>query len=195
MKKTFHINKRKLLKSGALILFSTLLTRTNLVIAKEHALLPYDDIKYLIKNLRNIKKSVFLKEADRLVKNYNQSKFYNLHLRNAKIDVYDAELIAFSLKKIHQNQQIILNSFSISFNLTLNSDGLKLLLNSLPDHIHSLGLVACNFDDAAGKLIMSFLSRSKNLKMVCIEDNNFSNSMKINIKASALHLIDCTMIV
>ena len=110
MKQTLHINKRKLLKSGALILFSTLLTRTNLVIAKEHALLPYDDIKYLIKNLRNIKKSVFLKEADRLVKNYNQSKFYNLHLRNAKIDVYDAELIAFSLKKIHQNQQIILNS-------------------------------------------------------------------------------------
>ena len=189
------MNKRKLLKSGALILFSTLLTRTNLVIAKEHALLPYDDIKYLIKNLRNIKKSVFLKEADRLVKNYNQSRFYNLHLRNAKIDFYDAELIAFSLKKIHQNQQIILNSFSISFNPTLNSDGLKLLLNSLPDHIHSLGLVACNFDDAAGKLIMSFLSRSKNLKMVCIEDNNFSNSMKINIKASALHLIDCTMIV
>ena len=58
MKKTFHINKRKLLKSGALILFSTLLTRINLVIAKEHALLPYDDIKYLIKNLRNIKKNV-----------------------------------------------------------------------------------------------------------------------------------------
>lgn len=44
MKKIFNINKRKLLKSGVLILFSTFLTRANFVIAKEHGLLPYDDI-------------------------------------------------------------------------------------------------------------------------------------------------------
>ena len=55
MKKIFNINKRKLLKSGVLILFSTFLTRANFVIAKEHGLLPYDDIIYLIKNLRSIK--------------------------------------------------------------------------------------------------------------------------------------------
>ena len=195
MKKIFNLNKRKLLKSGVLILFSTILIPANLAIAKEYNLLPYEEIKYIIKALRNIQKIVCLKEADRLVKNYNQSKFYNLHLRNAEIDIYDAELIAFSLKKTHQNNQIILKSFSISYNPTVKLYGLKFILDSLPDHIQSLGLVACNFDDDAGEIIMSFLSRSKNLKMVCIEDNNFSNSMKKNIKNSVQHLNGCTIIV
>ena len=42
MKKIFNLNKRKLLKSDVLILFSTILIPANLAIAKEYNLLPYE---------------------------------------------------------------------------------------------------------------------------------------------------------
>ena len=116
-------------------------------------------------------------------------------MRSAGINSYNAQLIANSLRKTHQNYQLFLNSFSISYNTSLNHKGLKVILESLPGHIKELGLVGCSFDDDAGDSIVSFLTRCKNLTMVCVENNEFSNLMKTKIQTALSHLPNCTVVI
>jgi hypothetical protein len=72
---------------------------------------------------------------------------------------------------------------------------LKVILESLPGHIKELGLVGCSFDDDAGESIVSFLTRCKNLTMVCVENNEFSNPMKTKIQTALSHLPNCTVVI
>ena len=72
---------------------------------------------------------------------------------------------------------------------------MKVILESLPGHIKELGLVGCSFDDDAGDLIVSFLTRCNDLTMVCVESNEFSNLMKRKIQAALSHLPNCTVVI
>ncbi|MGY8896382.1 MAG: hypothetical protein ACKVIC_06715 [Gammaproteobacteria bacterium] len=187
------ITRRNLLKSGFLILSLPLLFSAKQISAKQISN-SFDsatsfNMKYLIKGLRDTKNVICMQEADRLERiNYKNNNYYYLHLRNAGIDLYNAQLIATSLRKTHQNNKLFLDSFSISYNTSLSNKGLKVILESLPGHIKELGFVGCRFDDNAGDLIISFLTRCKDLTIVCVEDNAFSNSMKRKIKNALVHL-------
>ena len=180
--------RRNLLKSGFLILSLPLLFSAK-QISNSFDLATSFNMKYLIKGLRDTKNVICMQEADRLERiNYKNNNYYYLHLRNAGIDLYNAQLIATSLRKTHQNNKLFLDSFSISYNTSLSNKGLKVILESLPGHIKELGFVGCRFDDNAGDLIISFLTRCKDLTIVCVEDNAFSNSMKRKIKNALVHL-------
>ena len=152
------------------------------------------NMKYLIKGLRETQNVICIREADRLERINNKNNYY-LHLRSAGINLHNAQLIATSLRKTHQNYKLFLNSFSISYNTSLNYKGLKVILESLPGHIKELGLVGCSFDDDAGDLIVSFLTRCNDLTMVCVESNEFSNLMKRKIQAALSHLPNCTVVI
>ena len=189
------ITRRKLLKTGFLILSLPLLFNAK-QISKSVDAETSINMKYLIKGLRDTQNVICIQEADRLerINNKNNNNYY-LHLRSAGINSYNAQLIATSLRKTHQNYQLFLNSFSISYNTSLNYKGLKVILESLPGHIKELGLVGCSFDDDAGDLIVSFLTRCNDLTMVCVESNEFSNLMKRKIQAALSHLPNCTVVI
>ena len=187
------ITRRKLLKTGFLILSLPLLLNAKQTSASIDEMTSIK-MKYLIKGLRDTQNLICIREADRLEKIKNNNNYY-LHLRSAGINSYNAQLIANSLRKTHQNYQLFLNSFSISYNTSLNHKGLKVILESLPGHIKELGLVGCSFDDDAGESIVSFLTRCKNLTMVCVENNEFSNLMKTKIQTALSHLPNCTVVI
>ena len=187
------ITRRKLLKTGFLILSLPLLFNAK-QISKSVDAETSINMKYLIKGLRDTQNVICIREADRLERINNKNNYY-LHLRSAGINLHNAQLIATSLRKTHQNYKLFLNSFSISYNTSLNYKGLKVILESLPGHIKELGLVGCSFDDDAGDLIVSFLTRCNDLTMVCVESNEFSNLMKRKIQAALSHLPNCTVVI
>jgi hypothetical protein len=187
------ITRRKLLKTGFLILSLPLLFNAK-QISKSVDAETSINMKYLIKGLRETQNVICIREADRLERINNKNNYY-LHLRSAGINLHNAQLIATSLRKTHQNYKLFLNSFSISYNTSLNYKGLKVILESLPGHIKELGLVGCSFDDDAGDLIVSFLTRCNDLTMVCVESNEFSNLMKRKIQAALSHLPNCTVVI
>ena len=187
------ITRLKLLKTGFLILSLPLLFNAK-QISKSIDAETSINMKYLIKGLRETQNVICIREADRLERINNKNNYY-LHLRSAGINLHNAQLIATSLRKTHQNYKLFLNSFSISYNTSLNYKGLKVILESLPGHIKELGLVGCSLDDDAGDLIVSFLTRCNDLTMVCVESNEFSNLMKRKIQAALSHLPNCTVVI
>ena len=130
------ITRRKLLKRGFLILSLPLLLNAKQTSASIDEMTSIK-MKYLIKGLRDTQNLICIREADRLEKIKNNNNYY-LHLRSAGINSCNAQLIANSLRKTHQNYQLFLNSFSISYNTSLNHKGLKVILESLPGHIKAV---------------------------------------------------------
>ena len=116
-------------------------------------------------------------------------------MRSASLNAADAGLIAGALSATHDNHHFKLMSFSVSYNPDISGLGVGKLLNALPDDTTELGLVGCNLGDNASTHIVAFIQRSKRLRMVCVEDNHFSNSVKVLIRDSAKHLFGCVTIV
>ena len=187
------ITRRKLLKTGFLILSLPLLLNAKQTSASIDEMTSIK-MKYIIKSLRETQNVICIREGDRLERIKNNNNYY-LNLRSAGITPYNAQFIANSIRKTHQKYQLFLTSFSISYNTSLNHKGLKVILESLPGHIKELGLVGCSFDDDAGESIVSFLTRCKNLTMVCVENNEFSNPMKTKIQTALSHLPNCTVVI
>jgi len=187
------ITRRKLLKTGFLILSLPLLLNAKQTSASIDEMTSIK-MKYIIKSLRETQNVICIREGDRLERIKNNNNYY-LNLRSAGITPYNAQFIANSIRKTHQKYQLFLTSFSISYNTSLNHKGLKVILESLPGHIKELGLVGCSFDDDAGESIVSFLPRCKNLTMVCVENNEFSNLMKTKIQTALSHLPNCTVVI
>ena len=187
------ITRRKLLKTGFLILSLPLLLNAKQTSASIDEMTSIK-MKYIIKSLRETQNVICIREGDRLERIKNNNNYY-LNLRSAGITPYNAQFIANSIRKTHQKYQLFLTSFSISYNTSLNHKGLKVILESLPGHIKELGLVGCSFDDDAGESIVLFLTRCKNLTMLCVENNEFSNLMKTKIQTALSHLPNCTVVI
>jgi len=149
----------------------------------------------LIHTLRSLNNHVCEKAADKLEKRIHSFNSYTLNLRYGMLDSLDAKKISEALKSVYQNHNIRLTSFSVSYNPTLGQDGAKSILSSLPKNIGELGMVGCNLSDVTGSYFIEFIRKSKNLNMICIEENNFSQKMKDKILNLRQQKTGCTIIV
>ena len=149
----------------------------------------------LIKALRQTHKPVCFYVAERLEKQSGTGESFNLHLRNANLDSPDAKLLANSLTAIQQQCDLPLNSFSVSYNPGIGTDGAQALLSRLPDDVHEIGMVGCQVGDEVGELLIRFMAPSSNLKMICVEGNLFSASMRNQIALAGKKLAGCMTIV
>ena len=154
-----------------------------------------DVIAPLTKILRSLKNPVCEKAARIIENRYKKGNLYVLHLRHAMLSESDAKIISGSIQLLHKNHDIRLKSFSLSYNPNIGAEGATAILSSLPEHIEELGLVGCNLDDRIGSHIIKFIKQSKYLKLVCIEDNNFSREMRLTIADLKSQNEDCTIIV
>jgi hypothetical protein len=73
---------------------------------------------------------------------------------------------------------IPIKTLSFSYNVELGDEGAIILVKSLPKSIASLGLVGCSINDVGGEAIFSWMKKATQLKMICIENNNFSVQLK-----------------
>jgi hypothetical protein len=165
------------------------------VSADELQNIPQSPLYPLIQALRQTHKPVCLSTAERLEKESATGEGFNLHLRSANLDISDAHLLANALTSIQQQGELPLNSFSVSYNPGIETGGAQVLLSSLPDNVNEIGMVGCQLRDDVGELLIRFMARSSNLKMICVEDNLFSASMRIQIASAGQKLDGCVTIV
>ena len=69
------------------------------------------------------------------------------------------------------------------------------LLAALPSDLVELGLVGCCLTDRSGEEALHFMLRSTGLKVMCVEDNDFSQTMKARIEQAGLSLAGCLLVV
>ncbi len=52
----------------------------------------------------------------------------------------------------------------------------------MPESIREIGLVNCGIGDIGEIELMSWMSNSSNLQMICVEQNNFSTEFRLEFK-------------
>lgn len=144
------------------------------------------NVVHLISALRSIGKPICTDAADRLAKSTGINAGFDLHLRNAKLNEADARVLATGLLRSAAGDGLVLRSFSASFNPGLSDNGAEALIEAFPETITELGLVGCSIGDAGGRVILRWAQTAPELRMICIEDNRFSDGMrsKLNDLAS-----------
>jgi len=190
-----NLIRRKLFHSLGLLIGVCALSSQQKVSADELQNIPQSPLYPLIQALRQTHKPVCLSTAERLEKESATGEGFNLHLRSANLDISDAHLLANALTSIQQQGELPLNSFSVSYNPGIETGGAQALLSSLPDDVNEIGMVGCQLRDDVGELLIRFMARSSNLKMICVEDNLFSASMRIQIASAGQKLDGCVTIV
>ena len=114
-----NLIRSKLFQSLGLLIGFYALSSQQKVSADGFQNAPWSPLKLLIKVLRQINKPVCLSVAERLAKQSGTGEAINLHLHSANLDLSDAQLLANSLTSIQPQDDLQLNSFSVSYNPVL----------------------------------------------------------------------------
>ena len=149
----------------------------------------------LIEALTKTGKSVCMDAGQRLNDRPVTDSNYSLHLRNAGLSEDDAKSIASAIKTVHKDSTLRLDALSVSYNPRIQVGGATALLEGLPSHLTELGMVGCSLNDQLEPAITLFLSRSEHLRLICVEENEFSLRVKRAIRDATRHLSRCLVIV
>lgn len=106
----------------------------------------------------------------------NSNHSDTLNFRNLELNSSEVLSIMEIVKQSNANKSI--KSISFSYNRLIGDDGTISILNNLPNTVNEIGLVDCGIGDCGGKFILKNLTNLTNLKMLCIEQNNFSDLVK-----------------
>ena len=183
--------RRQFLKLTA----ASLLTRTAILVLGANSSV-VGSFRPLVKVLLDVQKPLPIAVAKYLEAKQFDDYSYYLHLRSANLSIEDAEGVAGGIRALHSQPKALLTSFSVSYNTGLQRKGLSSLLSTLPTkHLAALGVVDCDLDDDSAYLIAEFISKCQSLRMVCVEENNFSEQAKDSIVEAGSKLAGCTTIV
>lgn len=104
-----------------------------------------------------------------------------LNLRTLDLSSSDVESIASCFKDEEGGKDQSIHSIGFSYNHLLGDLGAIALAKNLPASIAEIGLVDCGITDAGGVEILNWMRNATNLKMICMEQNNFSESLKTEL--------------
>jgi hypothetical protein len=135
----------------------------------------------LIAALHSIGGPVCLDAANRLEAESTNDGGFNLHLRNAGIDLQDARILANAMEKIDLATRYLM-SFSASYNPDLKDAGAIVLSGAFPKSMTELGLVGCSIGDAGGNALLEWAQLAPDLRMICVEGNDFSSGLKSDFR-------------
>ena len=106
------------------------------------------------------------------------------HFRNLNLSIFDLEEL---LDILNQDKENNINSVSFSYNL-IGDEGALIFAKRVPNYIEEIGLVRCGLGDLGGRAILKLLHELPNLEMICIEQNNLSENLKLEFhKFGAFH--------
>jgi hypothetical protein len=149
----------------------------NSFLEKEEAI-----INPLINALRSTNNPVSNKAAETLLSLKKSESSYDLHLRDADLNLNQITSIAEAIKTVHENGGPSLQSFSMSYNSNLGDEGVLILVKSLPQTITEIGLVQSGIGDKGGQALIEWATNAKQLRWLCIEGNIFSNDIKDSLR-------------
>jgi hypothetical protein len=172
---------RTLLKTASVCLFSFSIAMqvfaNNSLLEKQEPI-----INPLINALKSINNPVSNKVAETLLSLKNGESSYDLHLRDADLNLNQIKSIAEAIKTVHENGGPSLQSFSMSYNSNLGDEGVLILIKSLPQTITEIGLVQSGIGDKGGEALIGWAANAKQLRWLCIEGNIFSNDIKDRLR-------------
>jgi hypothetical protein len=172
---------RPLLKTASVCLFSFSIAMqvfaNNSLLEKQEPI-----INLLINTLKSINNPVSNKVAETLLSLKNGESSYDLHLRDADLNLNQIKSIAEAIKTVHENGGPSLQSFSMSYNSNLGDEGVLILVKSLPQTITEIGLVQSGIGDKGGQALIEWATNAKQLRWLCIEGNIFSNDIKDSLR-------------
>ena len=135
--------------------------------------------KVLAVALRAIGTEPCLEAASRLESALETRSAFELHVRSAGIDASGAQMIAKALRSISEGDAVFLKSLSLSYNNKIGDEGAAALSHALPGSLREVGLVGCAIGDKGGQALLQWASQASGLKMLCIENNNFSDRLRV----------------
>jgi hypothetical protein len=100
-----------------------------------------------------------------------------MNLRNLGLQASDITRIA----KVLESEKYtgLIKTISFSYNELIGDKGASEIARSLPVSICEIGLVGCGVGDKGGLEILNEIKTLPNLKMICIEQNDFSDQLKM----------------
>lgn len=123
--------------------------------------------------MRKIGTPPCLAEADRIESLSTLKRRY--HFRNLNLSISNLEEL---LDILDQEEKYKINSISFSYN-PIGDEGAIIIAERLPDYIEEIGLVDCGIGDIGGRAILEMLNELPELDMICIEQNNLSDNLKL----------------
>jgi len=184
-----HLSRRQILRNGvigSMVLFTGVgVSFGNGISAAGHDVDSQMGISVLISALRSTGNVVCLNAAERLEASRASKVEYDLHLRNADLGASDAEIIAHGIHQNYLHNGPALRSFSMSYNPGLTDSGVVALARAFPSTLTELGLVGCAIGDEGGAALLRWSKQATELRMICVEGNGFSSSIKLGFTALA----------
>lgn len=119
-----------------------------------------------IGNVKCLQKAVALENQ--------QDPIVSLNLRDLSLSPSNIEVIVDCLKEANGP----LASISFSYNSALGDLGAVALSKSLSSHVSEIGLVNCGIGDLGGFAVLNWMKNATQLRMICIEQNDFSEQLK-----------------
>lgn len=179
-----RVSRRRVLTTAVagvcgLAAYATALPRTAQAARRESAQMNPTD---LITALRSIGTPGCLAAADRLEAETGSQAGFDLHLRRAGLKQADAQVLADGLLRANAGNALSLRSFSASYNPALGDVGAAALATAFPATMTELGLVGCSVGDAGARPILDWARSAPELKMICVEGNNFSAGIKTEFR-------------
>jgi hypothetical protein len=102
-----------------------------------------------------------------------------LNLRSLSLKTITIAAITDVIENKKADNGCYVKSISFSYNNQIGDVGAFLLAKSLPYSICEIGLVDCGIGDQGATEILKWMKRSSQLQMICIEQNNFSEKLKM----------------
>lgn len=131
--------------------------------------------KKIITTLRKIGSGKCLEKAHEIE---HTSSLKILHLRSLELTSSDAILLVNALNHTASDDAPLIESISFSYNFSLGDKGAISLAKNLPTTIREIGLVNCGITDEGGIALLEWMKNAPQLRMACIEGNNFSQKIK-----------------
>jgi hypothetical protein len=135
--------------------------------------------KNIVTTLRKIGSGKCLEKANEIE---HTSSLKILHLRNLELTSSDVILLANALNHAASDNAPLIESISFSYNFSLGDEGAISLSKNLPTSIREIGLVNCGINDQGGLALLNWMRNAPQLRMACIEGNNFSQKIKKSLQ-------------
>jgi hypothetical protein len=129
----------------------------------------------IVHALRKIGRAKCLEKANKLE---NSSGIRNLHLRSLDLTASDIIAITSCFMLNDSNVGSSIESISFSYNSSMGNEGVIALAKKLPPSIREIGLVDCGITDQGGIALLEWMKKAPHLRMVCIEENDFSVDLR-----------------
>lgn len=104
-----------------------------------------------------------------------------LELRSLGLTFPKAGYFSDNFKQVPPSELARLRSFSLSYN-PIGSDGAITFIQALPTSLQELGMVGCDIGEEGGEAILEWTKQASSLRMLCIEQNHFSNTLKAEFR-------------